>query len=71
MECKEISRTCEDCNTELPLKVLRSAAGHYLGYWCPNCGPYSRMSSYYDKEDAEFLLKRIKDDVENSKKEVR
>jgi len=40
--------------TQLELKVCRSAAGYYLGYWCPQCGPYSRESGYYaTSEEAE------------------
>lgn len=41
--------TC-DCrvrNTRLELKLLRSASGHYLGYLCPHCGPWSRETGYY------------------------
>jgi len=43
--------TCEDCGTILPLKVLRSAAGYYVGFFCPQCGPYSRESGYYRTYD--------------------
>jgi len=43
--------TCEDCGTVLPLKVLRSAAGYYIGFFCPQCGPYSRESGYYRTYD--------------------
>lgn len=39
--------TCENCGTPLKLEILRSAAGHYLGYFCPVCGPYSRETGYY------------------------
>ncbi len=41
------STSCMDCETELKLRVLRSAAGYYLGFFCPNCGPYSRQSGYF------------------------
>jgi tRNA(Ile2) C34 agmatinyltransferase TiaS len=37
---------CE-CGRALELEVLASAAGHYLGYRCPECGPVSRETSYY------------------------
>ena len=35
------------CGEKLPLEVLRSNAGHYVGRFCPNCGPYSRESHYF------------------------
>ena len=39
-------------------KVCLSAAGYYLGYWCPVCGPYDRVSMYYrDRESAEKALR--------------
>lgn len=44
-------QTCSECKTELPLKVLKSAAGYYVGYWCPNCGPYGRESGYFQTPD--------------------
>jgi hypothetical protein len=40
-------KKCADCDEELPLKVLESAAGYYVGYFCPNCGPYGRKSEYF------------------------
>ena len=36
--------------TQLPLKVCQSAAGYYLGYNCPVCGPYSRETGYFETE---------------------
>ena len=38
--------TCPDCNQMHGPKILRSAAGYYIGYMC-NCGPHSRESGYY------------------------
>src|SRR5262249_26047399 len=38
---------CPECGSEFPVKVLRSAAGYYLGRWCPRCGPYERVSVSY------------------------
>lgn len=32
---------------KLKLEVLHSAAGYYLGYTCPKCGPISRESGYF------------------------
>lgn len=46
--------------TKLELQVLRSAAGYYLGYFCPQCGPYSRETGYMTKEQAEAELAKIK-----------
>lgn len=38
---------CDDCGEQLPLKVCHSAAGYYIGWFCPNCGPYGRDSVEY------------------------
>ncbi len=47
---------CEDCGSDLPLQVLSSAAGSYVGTAC-ECGPYSRESDYYPShEDAKKAL---------------
>lgn len=47
---------CPDCGTKVELKVLRSAAGYYIGTYC-GCGPYSRESVYYPtREDAQHDL---------------
>ena len=35
---------------ELPIKVLESAAGYYIGQFCPFCGPYDRLSKYFETE---------------------
>ena len=37
--------TCTECGTELTLGVYRSAAGYYLGFFCPQDGPYSSEES--------------------------
>ncbi len=57
-ECVNESTTvCTGCNTTLNIRVLSSAAGYYIGFFCPNCGPYSRESSYYkSREEAEPYL---------------
>lgn len=34
------------CGRKLQLQVLQSPAGYYLGYFCNNCGPYSRETNY-------------------------
>lgn len=38
---------CENCFLLMPLRVWQSAAGYFLGYICPQCGPYSRESGYF------------------------
>lgn len=49
--------TCEDCNSHIPLKVCQSAAGYYVGRFCPECGPYSRDSHYFEtREQAQSYL---------------
>lgn len=37
---------CE-CGVKMPLEVLHSFAGYYLGYACGQCGPYGRETDYY------------------------
>lgn len=50
------------CGQVLQLKVLRSAAGYYIGTACHRCGPYSRESYYFcDKSTAELALKNDPD----------
>lgn len=45
---------CEDGHEpiDLKLQVLSSGGGHYVGYFCPQCGPISRESNYF-KTNAE------------------
>lgn len=38
---------CVDCGRDLPVEVQHSAAGYYIGQWCPVDGPYSRLSQEY------------------------
>lgn len=41
----------------LELKVLKSAAGYYLGTFCPEEGPISRESQYFaSKAEAQQAL---------------
>lgn len=52
-ECIEAEETeCTGCGTPLKLEVCQSRAGYYIGFQCPNCGPYSRESGYYKNQDA-------------------
>jgi hypothetical protein len=49
---------CCDCGANLHLMVCHSMAGYYLGYFCGECGPYSRESDYFEKrEDAQRALR--------------
>lgn len=49
-----------DCGTHLELGVYSSAAGYYLGYWCDQCGPWSRESEYFrTRRDAEIALEHM------------
>jgi len=50
---------CPDCGTPMPLKVLQSNAGHYLGHWCDsdpnaecNWSQWSRETRYYPTREA-------------------
>ena len=57
-ECvNDVQTICMECGTTLDLQVLSSAAGYYIGFMCPECGPYSRESGYFrDREQAETAL---------------
>lgn len=53
---------CPNCDTcALPLRVLQSGAGWYVGTYC-NCGPYSRETGYY-KTEAE--AEKVKEQIHN------
>jgi hypothetical protein len=41
------------CNLDLPLQVLESGAGYYIGTWSDEDGPVSRESQEYYKNHAE------------------
>jgi uncharacterized Zn finger protein len=43
--------TCPDCGHEMPLRVLSSGAGYYLGHTCIECGPWDRITHYYKKQE--------------------
>lgn len=46
------------CGKILRLQICQSMAGYYVGYICPNCGPYDRVSGYFKtREQAEAELK--------------
>lgn len=48
--------TCMGCSEKLKLEVLKSNR-YYIGFFCPNCGPYSRESGYYPtRKSAEKAL---------------
>ena len=50
------SDRCPVCKEKLPLRIMRSGAGYYIGTGC--CvGPYSRESGYYGSQElAERML---------------
>lgn len=51
---------CEDCGATLPLQVCHSAAGYYLGYYCNQCGPYSRETDYFvTSKEANTELEKV------------
>jgi hypothetical protein len=57
----DLSVMCPDCLKDIPLGVCRSAAGFYIGYFCNACGPYDRVSGYYDMEEgAASVLSRLR-----------
>ena len=57
-ECVNGNKTiCHECGAELTIGIQKSAAGYYIGFWCLECGPYSRESGYYScYEEAENAL---------------
>jgi hypothetical protein len=57
-ECvNDTKTTCHECGSELTIDIQKSAAGYYIGFFCQECGPYSRESGYYRSyEDAEKAL---------------
>lgn len=55
-----MTKTCPDCGYKMPLAALISGSGvFYIGYTCPDCGPYQRVSQEYFKSlaDAEEALR--------------
>lgn len=58
-ECVGLNGTRCNCGLDLPLEVCQSAAGYYLGYWCPQCGPFSRETVYMAEEKAKEELERV------------
>ena len=57
-ECVNDTQTvCIECGTALTIQVLCTVAGYYIGFICPECGPYSRESGYYrSRDEAETAL---------------
>jgi hypothetical protein len=53
-----------ECKVEGP-QVCRSAAGFYIGYFCPECGPYDRVKTippYFETEKvAQHILNLSKE----------
>lgn len=58
-ECVNDTETeCFDCEEPMKIGVYQSGAGFYIGFFCKNCGPYSRESLYYgSRANAEKALK--------------
>ncbi len=56
--------TCT-CGRELLLRVLHSNAGYYLGYRCPDCGPWSRETGYMSEEKASKSLSDYRNGLPN------
>lgn len=60
-ELKPGEKECDECEKLLPLSVLHSPAGFYLGYFCYKCGPKGKHSYKFFKtiKEAEEELKRV------------
>ena len=76
-----ISLCCTGCETWLYLQVCNDEAGYYTGFYCPNCGPYSRESEYVkslqeanlilnDFEQCDYEEMRYAEEVDRKYKEV-
>lgn len=52
------SRNCPDCGRAMPVQILVSGAGWYIGRTCERCGPWDRISSRYwgSRREAEAAL---------------
>ena len=62
----DLIETCF-CGEEMPLHVMNTPAGHYLGYFCKNfengCGgPFDRVTTYMSEDGANKLLTSIKEE---------
>lgn len=42
---------CVECGRRLKVGVYKSHAGWYVGYVCEECGPFSRISTYFQNKD--------------------
>lgn len=49
-QVESLERDCAGCRKALPAKVLQSAAGFYIGTFCPECGPNDRWTGYYQSK---------------------
>ena len=58
-------KRCTSCGCFLNLKVCKSQAGYYIGYWCDNCGPYERISGYYQSHETAQNALNNKDWIES------
>ena len=47
----ETQTACMECGTVQTIQVLSGAAGYYIGFFCPECGFYSRESGYFHSRD--------------------
>lgn len=45
--------TVQSNTPSYPIEVLRSGAGYYIGQFCPEEGPISRLSEQYWKKEAD------------------
>jgi hypothetical protein len=49
---------CEEHEEFLHIRILKSAAGFYIGTQCPICGPWRRMTDYYSsRPEAQKAMK--------------
>ena len=58
-DCLNIELKKKEDPAKLVFGIYQSAAGHYIGRICPECGPFDRQSGYFDsRKAAEYYLEQ-------------
>jgi len=59
-DCLAIELKGKKDPAKLVFGIYQSAAGHYIGRYCPECGPFDRQSGYFEtREKAEEYLEQM------------
>jgi hypothetical protein len=58
-DCLAIELKKKEDPAKLVFGIYQSAAGFYIGRFCPECGPFDRQSGYFEtREKAEEYLEK-------------